>query len=623
MSGICAVWRKDNPGAMAETLSRMGGALALSSHERFLQKTDGGAGLGVSSRFATQQVYGDEHVLIACDADLTNEGDLRALAGDRVTGTAALLAALYVRFGASFVEKLRGGFSLVLWDRRERKLLAAVDIFGIQRLVYRQAGNTVLIASRIDALTQTGETSRDINPRAIASFLNYGVDLAPQTIFADIHRLTPGSLLLASAGQVRVEKYWDMRYGVEGDGNEARLSRELEAVVEQSVAAHAKSDSPGAVGAYLSGGTDSSTVVGMMARTGQDPVKTFSIGFSEERFNELGYAQITADKFKADHHTYLVTPQDCFDAIPGMVRSFDEPFGNSSAIPTYFCGRLAAQNGVNVLLAGDGGDELFGGNDRYPADKVFALYHAVPALLRKGLIEPVSSLLPAAGVLRKARNYIRRSNMPPIQRYFSYNFLSYHTEQHVLDADFLRSLGEYSVLDIPTRHYAEASARDHLDRLLYVDVKITLGDSDLPKVTCMSELAGIQTRFPFLDQAVAEFSGRVPARLKVKGFKKRYLFKKAFRNLLPIEVIKKKKHGFGIPVAYWLKSDVRLREFSRDILLSARAAQRGYLRRGFIEDLLGKYAADDTTYYGDTLWAFLVLELWHRQFVDQPVSVAV
>jgi asparagine synthase (glutamine-hydrolysing) len=162
-----------------------------------------------------------------------------------------------------------------------------------------------------------------------------------------------------------------------------------------------------------------------------------------------------------------------------------------------------------------------------------------------------------------------------------------------------------------------------LNRLLYVDVKITLGDSDLPKVTCMSELAGVQTRFPFLDRAVAEFSGRIPASLKVKGLQKRYLFKRAFRNLLPAEVIKKKKHGFGIPVAYWLKSDRRLRELSHDILLSARASQRGYWRRDFIEGLLRRHEADDTTYYGDTVWTFLVLELWHRQFVDQPVSVAI
>jgi asparagine synthase (glutamine-hydrolysing) len=192
----------------------------------------------------------------------------------------------------------------------------------------------------------------------------------------------------------------------------------------------------------------------------------------------------------------------------------------------------------------------------------------------------------------------------------------------VLHPDFLDEVAGYSLLETPTRYYEQAPASDHLDRLLYVDVKMTLGDSDLPKVTQMSELAGIQTRFPFLDRAVAEFSGRVPAGLKVKGFDKRYLFKRAFRNLLPEEIIRKKKHGFGIPVSVWLKTDKKLREMSHDLLFSSRALGRGYFRRDFVEDLIRKHEADDSTYYGDTVWTFLALELWHRQFVDAPVGAA-
>jgi asparagine synthase (glutamine-hydrolysing) len=362
----------------------------------------------------------------------------------------------------------------------------------------------------------------------------------------------------------------------------------------------------------------------MMSRLGRGSVKAFSIGFQEQRFNELDYAEITARKFHADHHTYLVGADDCFEAIPHMVRCFDEPFANSSAIPTYFCGRLAAQNGVRVLLSGDGGDELFGGNERYLTDKIFHMYQSVSPALRKRLIEPILDRLPFEnGLVGKARSYVRRANMPGVERFYSYNFLYAHPPEEIFEGDFLSDLGGYSVLDVPSRYYQNAPARDHLDSLLYLDVKITLGDSDLPKVTQMSELAGIQTRFPFLDRSVAEFSGRIPAGLKVKGFQKRYLFKRAFRNLLPIEVIKKKKHGFGIPVATWLKSDRRLREFSRDILFSARALDRGYFRREFLEDLIRKHEADESTYYGDTLWSFFVLELWHRQFVDQPLGAVV
>ncbi len=629
MSGICAVWRKENPARMADTLSAVCGGLSQVPSERAGQKMAQAAGVAVSAVFGTQQVYGDGRLLVACDADLYNEAELATLTGSAEPApegsqTAALIASLYQRFGSGFIEKLHGNFSLIVWDQQERKLIAAVDGFGVNRLVYFQNGRMLLIASRIDALLRSGEVAPEVNPRAIANFMNFGVNLAPETIFTKVQRLAPGTVLIASESGTRIAPYWNMKYGQGGEENEDRLSKGLESVVEQTVAAQCKSDEFSKIGAFLSGGTDSSTVVGMMSRLGRGPVKAFSIGFDEERFNELEYAEITARKFQADHHMYRVSAADCFEALPHMVRFFDEPFANSSAIPTYFCARLAAQNGVGTLLAGDGGDELFGGNERYLTDKIFQSYQMIPPALRRYLIEPVLNRLPVeSGPLGKARRYVRRSNLPAIDRFFSYNFLCTHPLAEVFEGDFLQDLGNYAVLEVPTRYYREAPARDHLDKLLYVDVKITLGDSDLPKVTQMAELAGIQTRYPFLDRSVAEFSGCVPPGLKVKGREKRYLFKRAFRNLLPPEVMTKKKHGFGIPVAYWLKTDRRLREFSRDILFSSRSLGRGYFRRDFLDNLVRMHEADDTTYYGDNVWSFLVLELWHRQFVDQPVGMAV
>jgi asparagine synthase (glutamine-hydrolysing) len=625
MSGICAVWRRDRPEQIAEVLGAVSGGLSLDDSERMERATASGIGLGLSARFATQQLYQDAQVIIACDADLSNAEELRGSVGrGDDLGTAALLAALYERFGAGLVEKLRGGFSLIVWDRRERKLLAAVDGVGEKRLVYYHDGKALIMASRIDALTRYEAVSREINPRAIANVLNFSANLSPETIFAKVNRLAPGHLMHFSDGQVRLETYWDMRYSAEDRSGEKRLSRELETVVERSVATNCHGQSSAGLGAFLSGGTDSSTVVGMMARREQGPVKAFSIGFQEQAFNELEYAALAAKKFGAEHHTYLVGPDDCFEALPRMIASFDEPFGNSSAIPTYFCARLAAQHGVRMLLAGDGGDEMFGGNSWYATDKIFGAYQNVPRVLRKGLIEPILAGLPMRnGLVGRARSYVRRSNLPGLERIMSYHFLRAHSPQDVFDADFAAALADYSVMEVPARYYAQAPARDHLNRMLYSDVKIILGDSDLPKVTIMSELAGVQVRFPFLDRSVAEFSGRIPANLKVKGLQKRYLFKRAFEQLLPVEIREKKKHGFGIPVSTWLKSDRRMRELAHDALLSARAFGRGYFRREFIEDLFRKHEADDTSYYGDTVWTFLALELWHRQFVDEPVKVAV
>ena len=622
MSGICAVWHKNRPVDLTGTVSAVTAGLALSSSERPRHETDHGVGLGVQVRFAdAQQIFRDPRVLLACDAELLNHRELAASIGarDQDVGRAALLAALYERHGEAFVEKLRGGFSVVLWDFSERRLVAAIDGFGIKRLAWYEDEHVLAVASRATALRPaTGDL--DINPRAIANVLNFGADLAPETIFKRVHRLEAGTLLRASLRDTRTTRYWDLRYGLDESSSESQLSDELERVVGESVAAHCAAAADLNPGAFLSGGTDSSTVLGMMSRAMGAPVKAFSIGYREQPFNELHYAELAARSFGSEHHTYLVSARDCREMLPDVIRCFDEPFGNASAIATYFCGWLAAQHGVDTLLAGDGGDELFGGNERYATEKIFSAYHSVPEWLRSTVLEPVSAM-PAGALTRRARGYIRRAKMPGVERMYSFSFLRAHAPADVFTADFVHALGDYGILDIPTRHYNSAAASDHLDHLLYVDMKITLADSDLPKVTCVSELAGIRARFPFLEREVAEFSGRIPPRLKVKGLQKRYLFKRAFRNLLPREIIRKKKHGFGIPVATWMKSDPQIRELARDTLLSSRATSRAYFRREFLEDLFQKHEASDATYYGDCLWAFLMVELWHTQYIDQPARV--
>jgi asparagine synthase (glutamine-hydrolysing) len=629
MSGICAIWN-DPAVQVARMLDDVTRGLVLDPAERLSNWTDvnAGAGVAISARFPTQQFYKNSRLLIACDAEIYNERDLRSLAPQQEevasnAATAALLGRLYERFGNQFVEKIHGAFSIVLWDRKELRMLAAIDGFGIGRLVYHQSGKLLLVASRVDAFTRSG-IDLAINPRCIANYLNFSSNLAPETVFAGIQRLTPGSLLIAEKGQVSIDRFWDMRYDTGTDLNEERLSRALESTVEQAVAIQCKGDALPDLGAFLSGGTDSSTVVGMMSRMKRGTVKAFSIGFQEQSFDELSYARLAAQHFGAEHHTYLVGADDCMQALPQIVRAFDEPFGNSSAIATYFCAKLAADNGVKFLLAGDGGDELFGGNERYATDKIYAAYQSVPYVLRKGLVEPGLRLVPStSGLVGRARRYVAKSNLPPVRRYLSGQFLCANDVRSIFQPCLLAALGDYSVLDIPTGHYQHAPAKDHLDRLLYVDVKITLADNDLPKVTCASELAGLQTRFPFLARAVAEFSGSIPARLKVKGGEKRYLFKRAMRGFLPGEIIRKKKHGFGIPVAMWMKTDPRMRELARDTLLSRRAFERGYFEQKPIEELFRMHeATDDTPYYGDILWTFLLLELWHKRVVDQPSRVA-
>lgn len=629
MSGICAVWKKDNPGACAAALGRIASGLRFRREERVSTEAAGAAGVGAASYFETQQLYRGERTIVTCDADLRNESDLAALVpatqpAPAGASTAALLAALYERFGDAFVEKLEGAFSLILWDARLNKLIAAVDGFGVKRLAYYQESDRLFFSSRIDALMRTGEVDSAINPRAIPNVLNYTANLAPETIYRRVKRLAPGTIVTAINGRVDFRAYWDVRYA-----DSSRSAQSLDAmgdsvrrIVGDSVGSCWGAEGSEAVGAFLSGGTDSSAVVGLMSGLGRGTVKAFSIGFQEQEFNELHYAELAAKKFGASHHTYLVGPDDCFNALQTMVRYYDEPYGNSSAIPTYFCARLAAQHGVTHMLAGDGGDELFGGNEHYRIDKIFHVYHHVPAFLRKGVIEPALGLGIGNGMAQKARNYVRRANLPGPERMLSFQFLSTHDPKEVFEGSFLESLAGYTIADIPNHHYRTASASEHLNRLLYLDMKITLADNDLPKVTGMTELAGVGVRFPYLSRSVAEYCGGIPAKYKLNGFEKRYLFKQAFRKLLPPEIISKKKHGFGIPVAGWLKTHPGLRELARDTLTSRRCLTRGYFQRQFLDKIFRDHESDQSTYYGDTLWTLLALELWHVQSPDREAGAA-
>lgn len=622
VGGIYGVWRTDGALHANETLK----AILDDAAAPVLADQPARAAIGVIADFPGQDICETPHMLLACDAELFNLGELAALAGmPRQTRPAVILCALYERFDAEFLHKLRGAFSIIAFNKRERRLFAAVDRFGIHSLVFGNGRGAFLVGSKIGALMRSGEFDRDTDPRAIARYLNFTVNPGPQTIFCSVKRLLPGTFAVVGPdGQQTTTTWWDMRYASDRRADKRALAQQMESVVADAVAACCRPDEPfEQLGAFLSGGTDSSTIAGLMKRIGRGPVKTFSIGFAEERFNELEYARITARHFGTAHHEYMVTAEDCFNSIPSIIRCFDEPFGNSSAIPTYFCARLAREHGVSALLAGDGGDELFGGNERYATDKIFALYGSLPSAVRKVLVEPLLRTVPIqTGIFRRARGYVRRANLPATKRFFSFCLLVDSPAGHVLHEDFIARLGEYDVLDIPSTYYANAPAETHLDRLLYLDVKMTLGDNDLIKVTRMSELAGVRARFPLLDQAVAEFSGTVPAYLKVKGVDKRYLFKLAFRNLLASETITKKKHGFGIPVAFWMKNDKRMREMTRDVMLSARACQRGVFRREYIEELFRLHELDETPYYGDILWTFLALEMWFRNSLDEPKKAA-
>jgi asparagine synthase (glutamine-hydrolysing) len=379
---------------------------------------------------------------------------------------------------------------------------------------------------------------------------------------------------------------------------------------------------PEDTGAYLSGGTDSSSVVAFVSEW-SSPANSFSIFFSEGGYNEIGYARIAARRFGTRHRELCLRPQDALEAVPLLTQYYDEPFANSSAFGGYFCARLARQNGVNTLLAGDGGDELFAGNERYTSDKRFSLYHDLPLALRQWIIEPAARLLPEGdGKLSLPRRYIRRAQIPNPRRVFSYGLFLSIPPEDVFESGFLESAPPKHWLDVADGHFHTASRRSELNRLLYLDVKMTLADNDLRKVLGTAELAGVRARFPLLDYRLAELSGRIPSRLKLKGFRKRYIFKQAMKDILPQEILKKKKHGFGVPVALWFLQEPKLAAFVKDVLNDPRTRQRGYFRPGFIDQVIRRHQEEDAKNYGELIWYLVVLELWHRQHLETRTGSA-
>jgi asparagine synthase (glutamine-hydrolysing) len=538
---------------------------------------------------------------------------------------AAHLAALYLQQGDEFVKALRGTFAIVLYDHRHGALKAWVDHFGAQKLLYAKLQESIAVSTDLRVLVDVARKRPEVDLDVIPQYLQFTCIPTPKTIYKDFFKLPPGYQLTAG-GRFTVHSYWDMSYHEATGGQSEEIWAEKTEKAIRSAVARAVAGDIQKIGCFMSGGTDSSSVAGLTGQlTGRAP-RTFSIGFDDPRYNEIQYARIAAKRFGADHHEYFVTPGDILALAQKAAVKFDEPFGNSSIVPTYYCARLAAERGMSHLLAGDGGDELFGGNSRYAADKIFQRYGEIPAWARQLMVEPTVRLGAAwigNGFFDRASSYIRRSSIPAPDRYFSYGLVSSVPGHELFTPEFLRSLNGDHSLEPARRHFHAAPASTELNRWLYLDLKIIITDNDLRKVTTMCELAGVHARYPLLDPTLAEFSGTIPTDLKVRGNQLRYLFKKAMKDVLPPEIITKTKHGFGLPYSVWLADNKPLRDFTFDVLGADRCRQRGYFRRDLPEWLWSQYETVHQGYYGDLLWVFLMLELWHltqgdRSSAEQP-----
>jgi asparagine synthase (glutamine-hydrolysing) len=349
----------------------------------------------------------------------------------------------------------------------------------------------------------------------------------------------------------------------------------------------------------------------MLGEVTAEAARTYSIGFEAAGYDEMEYARIAAKHFGTRHHEYYVTPNDVVAAIPQIAAVHDQPFGNSSAVPTFFCAKLAKEDGVDMLLGGDGGDELFGGNQRYAKQYLYSLYSDLPQSLRKNLLEPIAFRTPSVGILGKTQRYMRNASQAMPARYDNYNLLDRLGATNVFTADFLETIDTQGPETQRRLVYQQARAETLINRMLALDLKFTLADDDLPKVIRSCELAGLDVRFPMLDDAVVEFSASLPPKLKLKGTELRYFFKQALRGFLPDEIITKKKHGFGLPFGPWVQTYPRLKELVRDSVQDLK--RRQIVRAAFIDQLMGSHVADHPAYYGTMAWVLMMLEQWFQQ----------
>jgi asparagine synthase (glutamine-hydrolysing) len=524
----------------------------------------------------------------------------------------------YEEYGATCVNHFRGMFAFALWDARERKLFIARDRVGKKPLYYTVTPQgTLVFGSELKCLLEHPEVRRELNPEALDLYFSFGYVPDPLSIFRDIHKLPPGHHLGFADGRLSIQEYWDFCYEpVEEVRREEDYLEELRSLLDEAVRVRLIADVP--LGAFLSGGIDSSTVVGLMSRNMDQPVKTFSIGFHEDSYNELKYARIAARHFGTNHHEFIVTPDICA-VVDELVWHFDEPFFDSSAIPTYMVSKLAREH-VKVVLSGDGGDELFAGYTRYVVDRKRSGFARLPRILREGLMQPLGRRLPHGA---PGRNYIHNVAFDHLDRYIEDLSVFTKLNKHSLyTADFrsqLRAVGE----DGAAARYREIAARirtgDAVDPLLYLDSKTYLPGDILTKVDRMSMATSLEARVPLLDHRLIEFVTRIPASLKMKGLETKHIFKRAISDLVPAELLNRSKQGFGVPIQKWINQ--QLRERLRDTLTDRRARERGYVEQRYVEVLLDEHERERRDHSAE-LWALFMLELWQRAFMDQTGAIA-
>lgn len=522
----------------------------------------------------------------------------------------------YQKHGAAFTENLTGHFSLVLIDATKKTVLLCIDRFGVGSLAYGVIDNTLHFSTSLNAYTDGNNQKLPLSDDAIFLFFDFNMIPPPWSIYKDVKKIKPGHFIYYRNNNLECTPYYQLNYTADNNADEPRLVEIFNTNLTNSFD-ELLSDLPNqSTGSTLSGGVDSSTMVGFLTSRQKGPVKTFSIGFNEEECNELPYARITAKHFNAEAYEYIVQPDDLFEVINKVVDTFGEPYGNSSAIPTYFCGKLAHDHGIKTLISGDGGDELFGGNERYLTNKIFNQYASIPKLLRAIIEVPAQHINTSNTFIKRVQNFIYRANLKNPERFFSDDSFGSKYPKELYTENFLEQVNNNISLQHMHGLYDNAKASTELNKLLCVDMFDTLAGNDIPKVRTMFKAAKVSPVFPMLHPDMVEFALSLPENFKLNGQQKRYLQKKAVLGFIPDAIQTKPKQGFGLPVGRWLREQPKIKDFFHDHLFSSSLVSRGILNQTFIKKLASDHQAGtwDNSFY---LWSIMIFELWMKKHIDQ------
>lgn len=635
MCGIAgAIWGDDSAPLTHEVLGRMTSVLAHRGPDgegQHYELLDDGSGVALGHRrLSIIDVAGgrqpisneDESVWITFNGEIYNYRELRTQLEQsghifRTNSDTETIVHLYEEKGIDCLQDLRGMFAFAIWDRTQRRLFLARDRMGQKPLVYREEAGRLLFASEVKAILQAPGVPREINRAALDEFLTYSYVPHPRTMFAGIHKLPPAHYAVFQSGKFHVARYWDVDFNVKSGLSGPEIEEQLGSVLLEAVRLRLRSDVP--LGAFLSGGIDSTVIAGLMQRLASQPTNTFTIGFEYAGFDETNDARSIANHLQTNHHEFKVRP-DSLAVLPKLTWHFDEPFGDSSSIPTYYVSQIAREQ-VKVALTGDGGDELFGGYVRYQTVAQMGDFERWPKVLLRLFANPLWNMLPAPNremsYLRKLRERVKVFRQPSETRYVNFvSLFNTRRRQSMYSREFTKQLQYDGAVEFFAEAIAKCSRRCAGSQAMLADLQTYLPGDLLVKVDIASMAHGLECRSPFLDHRVVELAAAIPYGRKVRGTDTKHILKNTFRTLIPPQIAKRRKMGFSLPIGHWFRKE--LRELLRDQLLNSKSLSRGYFEPNAIRQLINEHMSEAWD-HSHRLWALLCLELWHQAFID-PAS---